>query len=173
MAHAVHDEPQVKMGLPLPNAKLAMWLFLITEIMFFTALIGTYVLLRNGTPTASEPWPTPHEVHLVEWLGAFNTFVLICSSVTVVLAHFYLAKNQVSLALWMMFISLALGGVFLGVKAYEYSNKFSHGILPGRIYEKLDGPMGARYVRHAEHELEEIVKHPKAHHVEGESSGCV
>ena len=35
------------MGLPLPNGKLAMWLFLVTEIMFFTALIGTYLILRN------------------------------------------------------------------------------------------------------------------------------
>src|SRR5438309_2378308 len=90
MAHAVleetheHEEP---MGLPLPNGKLAIWLFLVTEIMFFTGLIGTYVILRNGTPSVREPWPAPHDVHLVEWIGAFNTFVLICSSLTVVLAH--------------------------------------------------------------------------------------
>ena len=76
------------MGLPLPNGKLAMWLFLVTEIMFFTALIGVYLILRNGTPDHSPfHWPAPHEVHLVEWIGALNTFVLICSSLTVVLAH--------------------------------------------------------------------------------------
>ena len=45
MSHAVHDEPGLKMGMPLPNGKLAMWLFLVTEIMFFTALIGTYMTL--------------------------------------------------------------------------------------------------------------------------------
>ena len=50
--------------------------------MFFAGLIGTYVVLRFGAPT----WPRPHEVHLSEPIGAFNTFVLICSSVTIVLA---------------------------------------------------------------------------------------
>ena len=60
MAHGAHDEPQLHMGLPLPNGKLAIWLFLVTEIMFFTALIGTYLILRNGTPAVSPfHWPTP------------------------------------------------------------------------------------------------------------------
>ena len=49
MAHEV-EEPQSHMGLPLSNGKLAMWIFLVTEIMFFTALIGTYIILRNGPP---------------------------------------------------------------------------------------------------------------------------
>src|SRR5262249_18375276 len=81
MAHAVaEEEPQAHMGLPLPHGKLAMWLFLVTEIMFFTGLIGTYIILRNGQPTSTTPWPTPHDVHLNEFIGAFNTFVLICSS---------------------------------------------------------------------------------------------
>src|SRR5215475_9493127 len=69
-------------GLPLPNGKLIIWLFLSTEIMFFAALIGTYIVIRFGAPT----WPHPHDVHLSEPIGAFNTFVLICSSVTIVLA---------------------------------------------------------------------------------------
>src|SRR5438067_13598684 len=95
MAHAaIVEQPPLHMGLPLSNGKLAMWLFLVTEIMFFTGLIGTYVLLRNGTPTADYPWPAPHDVHLVEWIGAFNTFVLICSSVTVVLAHWTLSRGN-------------------------------------------------------------------------------
>ena len=68
------------MGLPLPHGKLAMWLFLVTEIMFFTALIGTYLLLRNSI--AGHPiirWPTPEDVHLIEYLGAINTLVLVAS----------------------------------------------------------------------------------------------
>src|SRR6059058_6244890 len=126
MAHAVADQqPQhVKMGMPLPNGKLALWLFLITEIMFFTGLIGVYLLLRNGEPSALEPWPTPHEVHLVEWMGAVNTFVLICSSVSVVLAHYYLARGEVQRSVLLVGITLALGGVFLGIKAVEYKSKF-------------------------------------------------
>src|SRR5947209_3870904 len=100
MAHAMaaHDEPILHMGAPVSNGKLAIWIFLATEIMFFTGLIGTYVVLRNGTPTTKEPWPIPEDVHLIEWVGALNTFVLICSSVTVVLAHYELVRGNVGRA---------------------------------------------------------------------------
>ena len=53
MSHAVLDEqPQAHMGLPLSNGKLAMWMFLVTEVMFFTALVGVYVLLRQSAPSS-------------------------------------------------------------------------------------------------------------------------
>ena len=117
MAHAVLDEPKVHMGLPLPNGKLALWLFLVTEIMFFTGLIGTYIIYRNGTPTENYPWPRPHDVHLEEWAGAVNTFVLICSSLTVVLAHYRLGKGEIKRAAQYIAVTLILGCVFLGIKA--------------------------------------------------------
>ena len=127
-------------SLPLPNGKVCMWLFLSTEIMFFAALIGMYIVIRFGSPPGS--WPTPHDVHLVEPIGAFNTFVLICSSVTVVLA-LEAAKVNKSRQAWMWIVAtFALGSVFLGVKAYEYNSKFSHGIYPAKprslIHEKPD-----------------------------------
>src|SRR6516165_5696100 len=150
MAHAVLDEPRASMGLPLPNGKLAMWLFLVTEIMFFTGLIGMYLVLRNGTPTKDYPWPRPHEVHLVEALGAINTFVLILSSVTVVLAHWAIARGNVKLTVQLITVTLLLGSVFLGIKAFEYNSKFEHGILPGQVFEPRDlgGPQGTRYAAH-------------------------
>src|SRR5437764_7844917 len=108
MAHAVLEEERpLHMGMPISNGKLAMWLFLVTEIMFFTGLIGTYIVLRNG----SRSWPTPHDVHLKEWIGAMNTFVLICSSLTVVLAHWALGKGNVKLAVIYISVTLALGAV--------------------------------------------------------------
>ena len=162
MAHAIADETRQHMGLPMPNGKLAMWLFLVTEIMFFTALIGTYVLFRAGQPSTREPWPSPDDVHLVEWIGAFNTFVLICSSLSVVLAHYYLHVNRTGRAVQFIALTLALGIVFLGVKAYEYKSKFEHEILPGRIPEKLDGPQGYRYLTDMKRRLEHLVKDP--HH---------
>jgi cytochrome c oxidase subunit 3 len=157
--HAIHHEPQLHMGLPLPNGKLAMWIFLVTEIMFFTALIGTYLIYRSGQPTAAQPWPTPHDVHLAEWIGAVNTFVLICSSLTVVLAHWCLNTGNTRRAVLYLGVTLALGCVFLVIKAYEYQQKFAHGILPGRVFEKLDTPHGYRYMRHVEGQLEHIVAH--------------
>ncbi len=138
-AHATHDEPIVHMGLPLSNGKLAMWLFLVTEIMFFTGLIGMYIVLRQSAPSVNGEslWPTPHAVHLSEPLGAINTFVLICSSLTVVLAHYALSKGNVGGAKMYIAITLLLGGVFLAIKAFEYKAKYDHGVLPGRIGDHL------------------------------------
>jgi len=143
------------MGLPISNGKLAIWLFLVTEIMFFTALIGTYLVLRNG----SRFWATPHQVHLIEWMGAVNTFVLICSSLTVVLAHSAISKGDTKSCLYYIGISLALGAVFLGIKYIEYAAKFEHHILPGQIvWDQYDGPRGQEYKRHVRDELETIEK---------------
>src|SRR5437762_792916 len=117
MTQATHTVPPHHMGMPMPHWKVAMWLFLVTEIMFFTALIGTYLLLRNGMPQHPvRKWPTPHDVHLVEWIGAFNTFVLILSSLTVVLAHYANVKGQHKQAMQYVAATLALGVVFLVVK---------------------------------------------------------
>lgn len=124
--------PALKMGVPIPNGKLGMWLFLGTEIMFFTAFIGTYIVLRMGSPA----WPTDTAVtHINVNLGALNTFVLICSSVSVVLAHEALFLKNFRKATNMILITLILSGVFLGVKSVEYWGKISHDILPGRIAE--------------------------------------
>jgi cytochrome c oxidase subunit 3 len=145
MTQAAHDEPAVHMGLPLPHGKLAIWLFLVTEIMFFTALIGVYLLLRHGTPTRSGfNWPTPHDVHLEEWAGAVNTFVLILSSLTVVLGHYAAGKGQFKRATQYIAITLLLGLVFLSIKAYEYRAKWNHDILPGHVGEDLPLPADKR-----------------------------
>jgi len=147
------------MGLPLPHGKLAMWLFLVTEIMFFTALIGTYLLLRNGMPTEKSPWPTPHDVHLEEWIGALNTFILICSSLTIVLAHLSLHHGHVKRAVQYVAATLILGAAFIAIKfIIEYPAKFGHGILPGQVFEKLDGPFGPEYLRHVEEQLKHITE---------------
>ena len=88
------------------------------------------------------PWPTPHDVHLEEWVGAVNTFVLICSSLTIVLAHWALHKGDVKKATLYIAVTLVLGCVFLGIKAYEYKAKFSHHILPGRDLREARRPGG-------------------------------
>ena len=136
--HHGHVTLQYQPGLPLSRGKLIMWLFLSTEIMFFAALLGSYVVLRFGAPV----WPKPHHVHLSEPIGAFNTFVLICSSVTIVLALEAARVNKAGLAKAWMVATFLLGGLFLGVKGYEYQAKFSHGIYPwaprGLIYERPD-----------------------------------
>ena len=136
--HHGHLHLQYQPGLPLTRGKLIMWLFLSTEIMFFAALLGSYIVLRFGAAV----WPKPHHVHLSEPIGAFNTFVLICSSVTVVLALDAAKANKTGLAKLWMLLTLVLGTLFLGIKGYEYRAKFSHGIYPaaphGLIHERPD-----------------------------------
>ncbi len=145
--HAQHDDHgpgHIKLvyqpALPIPNGKCCLWLFLSTEIMFFAGLIGTYIVLRFGAPAGS--WPLPHDVHLAEPIGAFNTFVLICSSVTIVLALEMAKANRAGAAKGLLVLTFVLGSVFLGVKGYEYQAKFAHGIYPARphslIYDKAD-----------------------------------
>lgn len=135
-----HIKLQYQPALPLNNGKLFLWLFLSTEIMFFAGLIGTYIVLRFGAPPGS--WPAPHDVHLAEWIGAFNTFVLLCSSVTIVLALESAKHNQAAVAKGWVLATFLLGSVFLGVKAYEYKAKFEHGIYPAKphslIFDKSD-----------------------------------
>jgi cytochrome c oxidase subunit III len=138
MSHQPAPKLQYQQALPIPNGKTCLWLFLSTEIMFFAGLIGTYIVLRFGAIA----WPEPHAVHLSEPIGAFNTFVLICSSVTIVLALEAAKCNQASKAKGWIVLTLLLGSVFLGVKMYEYSQKFKHGIYPmkphGLVYDKAD-----------------------------------
>jgi heme/copper-type cytochrome/quinol oxidase subunit 3 len=133
-----HIQLEYQPGLPLTNGKLIVWLFLSTEIMFFAALIGTFAVLRFGSPV----WPAPEHVHLSEPIGAFNTFVLICSSVTVVMCLEAARANKTGLAKLWLWATLALGTLFLVVKAYEYQAKFSHGIYPwtphSQIHERPD-----------------------------------
>jgi cytochrome c oxidase subunit 3 len=139
-----HDDPghlhlHYQPALPMPIGKTFMWLFLSTEIMFFAALIGEYIVLRFGAPP---DWPRPETVHLVEAIGAFNTFVLIVSSLTIVLCLESAKSNQPGNAKLWLLATFLLGCVFLGVKAYEYQAKFSHGIYPqwpqGRLYDRAN-----------------------------------
>ena len=131
--------PVLKMGIPIPNSKLGMWLFLGTEIMFFTAFIGSYIVLRLG----SRGWPTSSEdTHINVLLGGVNTFVLIVSSYFVVVAHEAMGLRDFAKARKFLIMTMVLAFVFLGIKTYEYKGKFDHNILPGKIAEDDFGALG-------------------------------
>ncbi|MEM7516097.1 MAG: cytochrome c oxidase subunit 3 [Planctomycetota bacterium] len=120
--HPVYDYDS---GPPVDRGKFAIWLFLATEVMFFTGLIGTYIVIRMGTPA----WPNPEE-RLAVNLTAFNTFVLITSSWFMVKSIEAAARdNQAGVVRW-LFATILGGTFFAGVQAYEYYELFHHGALP-------------------------------------------
>ena len=109
----------------LNNVKLGIWLFLASEVMLFGGLFSTYVLLRIN----AVDWPLGSDILSVP-IGAFNTVVLILSSVTMVLCYAALKLDNLSGYKRYMGLTVGLALLFLVVKSYEYGDKFSHGDLP-------------------------------------------
>lgn len=120
------DAPQPMPGMGVYNMKLGMWVFLLSEVMFFTSLIGAYIILRFAHPDA---FAAPGAVLNVP-LTAVNTFILICSSVTMVKAFAAIQQgDQAGLKMWLL-ATAAIGATFVGVQVYEYIQLAGHGFLP-------------------------------------------
>ena len=137
MAHAVAVEHADVMRPPTPrepgagvyNEKLGMWVFLGSEVMFFTALIGSYIILRFAHPDAWAGHPQP-ETPLNIPVTAVNTFLLICSSVTMVKAFAAAQEgNQGALRKWLI-ATVLIGSTFVGVQVYEYQELIHAGFVP-------------------------------------------
>ena len=120
-----HALPATHTSTGIPNGKLGMWLFLASEVMFFTGLIGAYIVLRMGNPA----WPGP-EGHLSVPMGTLNTLILISSSVTIVLSLAASHRDAMPAARGWLLATILLGSSFLGIKGMEYSAKFAHHIFP-------------------------------------------
>lgn len=117
------------------SAVLGMWAFLIQEVMFFGGLFLAYAVYRASYPEAF----AHGSHHLDVTLGAFNTAVLIASSLTMALAvHAAQTGHRAQLILF-LFLTLLLGSIFLGVKAIEYGHKWHEGLVPG-LQWRLEGP---------------------------------
>ena len=105
--------------------KLGMWIFLVTEVLFFSGLFVAYAVYRSNHP---EVFVYAHQF-LNKTLGALNTIVLLCSSLTMAWAVRCAQLNQQRGLKWCLAITLALAGFFLGVKSVEYSTKWNEGLL--------------------------------------------
>ena len=118
----VHAEP----GMRVYNQKLGMWVFLTSEVMFFTGLIGSYLILRSNPGVE---WAVPNEVLNVP-LTAFNTLLLICSSVTMVKAFAAIEAGDQKMLRVFLLATVLIGASFVGVQMYEYAKLVGHGFLP-------------------------------------------
>jgi cytochrome c oxidase subunit III len=106
---------------------LGMWAFLATEIMFFGGLFAGYTIYRSLYLPAFEAGSRMLDIRL----GAFNTAVLIGSSLTMALAVHAAQTNQRKALPLYLALTMILGTLFLGVKAFEYAHKFEHALVPG------------------------------------------
>ena len=125
-------------GMRVYNLKLGMWVFLLSEVMFFSSLIGAYIILRFAHP---EQWAEPNQVLNVPLTG-FNTFMLICSSVTMVKAFAAIEHgDQAGLKKWLI-ATIILGASFVGIQVYEYIKLSHHGFVPvAAKYAAEGGPL--------------------------------
>ncbi len=120
--HPVYDYDS---GPPVERGKFAIWLFLATEVMFFSGLIGAYIVLR----TAAAEWPDPTKVLAVD-ITAFNTFVLITSSWLMVKSLFAAEAGDKGGILKWLGLTILGGSLFVGIQIYEYIELVKHGALP-------------------------------------------
>jgi len=128
----------------LANGKLGIWLFLASEVMLFGALFSTYIILRTG----SVEWP---HGELNVWLGMANTFILIASSVTMVMAWASLKLNEFPKHRLYLIATVVLAGIFLVNKYFEYADHVTRGELPSHstflaIYYTMTGLHGLHIV---------------------------
>src|SRR5437764_14007552 len=109
-------------GDPTPPGKVAIWMFLASEVMFFIAILGTYIILRSGSPELFKKF----SLVLSKPLGGLNTLVLIFSSLTMALAVDASQKGNRSRTIVCLLLTFLCACGFMGIKSVEYANKFGH-----------------------------------------------
>ena len=113
---------------------LGMWVFLVTEVMFFGGLFLSYTIYRREFASAFAV--ASNTLNVI--IGAVNTAVLICSSFTMVMAVRSAQIGARKALIVFLILTILLGGVFLGVKAYEWNEKFEEHHVPGLTFH-LEG----------------------------------
>lgn len=146
-AGAVHGHEHADPAQAREAATLGLWTFLATEVLLFGGLFTTYVVYRIRYPQLF------YEDHLKlnRVLGAVNTLILICSSLTVALGIAAIRRGKVRLLQRYLLATILLAACFLGIKVVEYSEKFAHGIHPGTdiffsLYFMLTGLHGLHVI---------------------------
>ena len=137
-AHAEPPQFQhhfVDMAAQREASSLGMWVFLVTEVLFFGGMFTAYVVYRASFRHDFEGASNLLDIRL----GAFNTAVLIMSSLTMALAVWASAAGRRKLIIPFLLATILLGSVFLGVKFLEYKQKFEHHEVPGAHFVVPEG----------------------------------
>lgn len=117
-------------------ARLGMWVFLGTEVLFFTGFFVAYTFYRSAY------WKEFHEAgqHMKLLIGTVNTYVLITSSVFVALAVHFIRENRKGASALCLLMAVLLGLGFDALKGYEYWEHVQEGSLPGAWYHFAEAP---------------------------------
>ena len=132
----------------LNNSKLGIWVFLASEVMLFGGLFSAYVFLRMAAPVGDFAyWGSKLSIPM----ATVNTFVLISSSVTVIMSWASLKMKDFEKYKMYMGLTLLCALIFLVIKYFEYTGKFHHGIYPSSstfmgIYFTLTGLHGLHII---------------------------
>jgi cytochrome c oxidase subunit 3 len=111
-------------------SKFGVWLFLCTEILMFGGLFVGYVIFHEKYPEMFHTGAS-----FLDWrLGAFNTVVLLISSLTMALSIYYAQVGNKKMILVNLYSTVVCGLIFMGVKYIEWSHKIHEGLLPGRWF---------------------------------------
>ncbi len=126
----------------LDHRKLVMWVFIASETIFFAALMATYLVFRGRTPYAEGL------EHLDLNVASANTFILLASSLTMVLSLQAIESGKKGRMIVLLILTAVLGGLFLGGQAFEYNELFTHEVslgtnLFGATFFTLTGFHGA------------------------------
>lgn len=130
----------------IAHRKLAFWFFIASETIFFGALLVTYMMYAHRAPVG----PTPADLFNIP-LTTVSTFVLLMSSLTMVLSVHHLERNRInSMRLWLG-ATIVLGLGFLGFQVYEFSHFYQQGLtlsgsLFGTAFYVLTGFHGAHVI---------------------------
>jgi cytochrome c oxidase subunit 3 len=112
------------------TGKLAMWLFLCSEVMFFSGLLGAYMTLRIGNPSIFEE--SQKSLHNHVGLAAFNTLLLISSSLTMALAVYHGQHKNTGKQRMFLLVTAVMGTLFILLKLFEYNTHIKVGEIPSK-----------------------------------------
>ncbi|MBK6940632.1 MAG: cytochrome c oxidase subunit 3 family protein [Planctomycetes bacterium] len=151
-AHHWHEDPETHLAhhfdtpqQQFDSGKLGIWLFLVTEILFFSGLFCAYTIYRHFHPEVF--------VYASKFLdtnmGFINTLVLIFSSLTAAWAVRNAQLNQKKSLVINIVLTIACAFAFMGIKYVEYSHKIHDGLLPGPAYTRGLEPPAAAAAGHA------------------------
>jgi len=127
-------------------ANLGMWLFIAQEVMFFGGLFLAYTIYRSEY---NDVFAIASH-HLNVPLGAINTAVLICSSLTMAIGVHAAALGHRRQIVLFLLLTIILGGIFLGIKVVEYKEKFDHHLVPGPRFSGHELKLEGDRERHAQ-----------------------